>query len=298
MVGDQREKHFVALSSLIAACVLTLFKIVVGIVTGSLGILAEAAHSALDLLAALMTVFALRVADRPADRSHPYGHGKIESLSALFETVLLLVTCAWIVYSAITRVSTGELDIDVNIWAFIVILTSILVDTSRSKALYRAAKKFNSQALEADGLHFRTDIWSSSVVLFGLVCVVLGERYAALSFLRMADAIAAIVVALISVLISVRLGVRTIQALLDAAPMGLEETIVSTVEGIEGVANCHNVRVRYSGAKPFVDIHVLLNGEQTLREAHGLTEVIEQAVAGVLPEADVTVHPEPLPPSR
>jgi len=281
------------MSSVIAAVGLTGFKIIVGLTTGSLGILAEAAHSGLDLMAAVMTFLAVRISGKPADRNHLYGHGKAENLSALFETLLLLVTCFWIIYEATHRLLFHPVDLKVTFWSFAVMITSIVVDVSRSRMLYRAARKFNSQALEADALHFSTDIWSSSVVILGLVCVKISEWVPGLAFFRQADSVAAIVVGLIVVYISVKLGIRTIQALLDVAPSGIEKKIISAVEALPGVKGCHNVRVRYSGPQLFVDIHILVDGNQTLKEAHNLTEEIEHVIQKLMPNADVTVHPEP-----
>jgi cation diffusion facilitator family transporter len=287
------EKKSAAMSSVIAAVGLTAFKIIVGLTTGSLGILAEAAHSGLDLMAAVMTFLAVRISGRPADSNHLYGHGKSENLSALFETLLLLVTCFWIIYEATHRLLFHAAAIRVTFWSFTVMITSIVVDISRSRILYRAARKYSSQALEADALHFSTDIWSSGVVILGLVCVKISEGLPGLAFLRQADSVAAIMVGLIVVYVSIKLGVRTIQALLDVAPSGIEKKIISAVEVLPGVTNCHNVRVRYSGPQFFVDIHVLLDGNQTLREAHNLTEEIERVIQKLQPNADVTVHPEP-----
>lgn len=287
------EKRSAAISSVIAAVGLTGFKLIVGLATGSLGILAEAVHSALDLMAAVMTFLAVRISGRPADRNHLYGHGKVENLSALFETLLLLVTCFWILYEATHRLLYHTADLEVNYWSFTVMITSIVVDVSRSHFLYRVAKEYNSQALEADALHFSTDIWSSGVVILGLFCVKLSEWVPGLAFLRQADSVAAITVGLIVVYVSIKLGIRTIQALLDVAPSGIEKKIISAVEILPGVTDCHNVRVRYSGPQPFVDVHVLVDGNQTLKEAHNLTEEIERVIRELMPNADVTVHPEP-----
>jgi len=257
-------------------------KTIVGLVTGSLGILAEAAHSGLDLVAALMTYLAVRF----SDRSHLYGHGKIENLSALGETLLLLVTCAWIVREALFRLTHHHQQLEVTFWSFAVMAVSIAVDVSRSRVLSRAAKAHNSQALEADALHFQTDVWSSSVVIAGLVCVKLG--------LWAADAVAALGVCAVVVWVSVKLGKRTVDALLDSAPAGLQERIASVVEAVPGVHNCHAMRMRYSGPVLFIDLHVLVDGNQTLFEAHELTIRIEGAIAEIAPGADVTVHPEPV----
>ncbi|HEX2980664.1 MAG TPA: cation diffusion facilitator family transporter [Anaerolineaceae bacterium] len=290
----EREKNSAALSSVAAAVALTSFKIIVGLLTGSLGILAEAAHSGLDLVAALVTFFAVRLSGKPADSEHPYGHGKIENLSALFETLLLLVTCVWIIYEAIQRLFIETVHVDASIWAFIVMGISIVIDYGRSRVLYRAARKHNSQALEADALHFSTDIWSSSVVILGLLGVRLAGFFPGLSFLNQADAVAALGVALIVVYVSLQLGKRTVAALLDSAPAGLSEKIKAAVEAIPEVVDCHQIRIRPSGPSTFIDIHVSVNGEKTLSEAHSLTEVIEQAIQSVSPGADVTVHPEPV----
>lgn len=294
----EREKKQAAGSSVIAAICLTILKIVVGILTGSLGILAEAAHSGLDLAAALVTYLAVRTSGKPADEEHLYGHGKVENVSALFETLLLLITCAWIVYEAIERIFFKTVEIDASIWGFLVMGISIVVDVNRSRMLYRAAHKHNSQALEADALHFRTDIWSSSVVIVGLACVKIGEWIPGLAFLHKADAIAALGVALIVVFVSFKLGMRTIHALLDVAPPGMAEEITSTIEAIPGVADCHQVRLRRSGPYLFADMHILVDGKLSLQQAHTITDVVEKAILEVVPNADVTVHAEPAPSGR
>jgi cation diffusion facilitator family transporter len=290
---ESSEKQSAALNSLIAAVALTTFKVIVGVLTGSLGILAEAAHSGLDLVAAGMTFLAVRIAGRPADRTHLYGHGKIENLSALFETLLLLLTCAWIVWEAVHRLASSRVDVEVTAWSFIVMITSIAIDYSRSRVLMRVARKYHSQALEADALHFQTDIWSSGVVILGLVSVKAGEWFPALAFLRHGDAVAALGVSAVVVWVSFQLGRRTVDALLDTAPAGMEEKIAAVVGAVPGVLDCHHIRIRYSGPLLFVDLHVLVDGGQTLATAHGLTEAIEAAIQEVAPQADVTVHPEP-----
>ncbi len=291
--GIQPEKRSAALSSVVAAVALTSFKIVVGVLTNSLGILAEAAHSGLDLVAALMTFFAVSVSDKPADEQHNFGHGKIENLSALFETVLLLATSGWIIYEAVNRLFFHPAKVQASIWSFIVMGTSIVIDYTRSRILYRAAKKYNSQALEADALHFSTDIWSSSVVILGLIGVTIARFVPGLGWMGEADAIAAMAVAGIVIFISGELGWRTIQALLDAAPRGTADKIVTTVRAMPGITDCHAVRVRPSGAHWFVDLHVTMNGKMTLRAAHATTEKIEKKVHEILPGSDVTVHVEP-----
>ena len=293
VVSAEHEKRNAALSSVVAAIFLTTFKLLVGIVTGSLGILAEAAHSLLDLVAALVTFFAVRLSDKPADEEHRYGHGKIENFSALIETVLLLITSAWIIYEAIQRLFFEDVKVDASFWAFLVMGISIVVDYSRSRLLLRTARKYNSQALEADALHFSTDIWSSSVVIAGLIGVKLSEWLTGLSFLAKTDAIAAIVVAIIVVFVSLQMGKRTVLALLDTAPQKLPGEIKAAVEAIPGVAECHRVRVRSSGPNLFIDAHVALQGNPPLNVAHDIVGKIEETLHQIAPRSDVVVHADP-----
>jgi cation diffusion facilitator family transporter len=165
------EKRTVAGNSVLAALVITGLKIVVGVTSGSLGILSEAAHSGLDLVAAVITFLSVRVSDKPADADHQYGHGKVENFSAFIETGLLLLTCIWIVYEAVERLFFRRVEIEPTLAAFAVMLLSMVTDYWRSRALGRIARKYDSQALEADALHFSTDIWSSGVVILGLLLV-------------------------------------------------------------------------------------------------------------------------------
>jgi cation diffusion facilitator family transporter len=288
-----KDKRSAALSSVIAAVGLTTFKLIVGLITNSLGILAEAAHSGLDLVAAAMTYFAVRVSDKPADIEHTFGHGKIENLSALFETVLLLATSAWIIYEAVQRLFFVTVKVEASIWSFVVMGTSIAIDYTRSRILYRAARKYKSQALEADALHFSTDIWSSSVVILGLIGLSVARIVPGLDWMHKADSIAAFVVAVIVIYVSGELGWRTISALLDTAPRGLADKIEKMAASVDGVMDAHAIRIRPSGAHTFIDMHVTMDGSVTLREAHAATEVIENAILKEISPADVTVHVEP-----
>ena len=293
-MSEQTEKRSAAGSSLIAALGITLFKIIVGVMTNSLGILAEAAHSALDLVAALVTFLAIHIADKPPDYSHNFGHGKVENLSALFETLLLLITSGWIIYEAIQRLFFTHVAVMSSVWSFIVIGTSIVVDYSRSRVLYRAARKYNSQALEADALHFSTDIWSSAVVFVGLIGIAVANRFPGLFWMEKADSIAASIVALIVVYVSIELGWRTVQALLDAAPRELDSTVKTIVASIPGVVDAHAIRVRPSGSSWFIDLHLTVDGFCSLNTAHAIAHDAEKAIQASIPKADVTVHVEPI----
>jgi len=288
-----RDKGMAAGSSVVAAVFLTTMKLVVGLMTGSLGIIAEAAHSGLDLIAALITFFAVRVSDRPADESHLYGHGKVENLSALAETVLLLITCGWIIYEAFDRLFLHPTEVDPSIWAFLTMGISIVVDFSRSRMLARTAKKYNSQALEADALHFSTDIWSSSVVIAGLALVKFGELTGQKQFFLRADAMAALVVALIVIYVSLQLGKRTVDALLDRAPNGLAERINAAALAVDGVQRVSQTRVRGSGNQVFVDLRLAVPRHLSFEESHAVSYNVQQAVRAISPGADVVVHTFP-----
>ena len=279
------EKRRIALTSVVAAIFLTGFKLVIGLITGSLGILSEALHSALDLVAAAITFFAVRHSDKPADEDHNYGHGKIENYSALIETLLLVVTCVWIVYEAIHRLTTGKMEIDVTVWSFVVIVTSIIIDVSRSRALYRIAKKHESQALEADALHFSTDIWSSAVVLVGLTGAAFHFYYA--------DPIAALIVAMIVLTVSYRLGKRSFNALVDRAPLGLNEKIYEIVRDISEVKEFHDIKVRESGPYKFVDLNIHVEKNLTIDQAHEISHKVEEAITQQIKNVKVMVHAEP-----
>jgi len=289
-----REKRLVALWSVLAAILLTSLKLVIGLATGSLGILAEAAHSGLDLVAAAMTLWAVRVSGRPADPNHTYGHGKIENLSALGETLLLLLTCVWIIYESIHRLFfMDEVVVEANVWAFSVVVISIVVDFSRSRALSRAAKKHHSQALEADALHFSTDIWSSAVVFVGLVGVLAGEKLQA-PWLVHADSVAALGVALIVIWVSFRLGRKSIDDLLDSVPRHLQEEVTSVAAQVPGVEDVKQVRLRRSGAEVFADVTLAVDPATSFERTHDIADRTEEAVRSLLPMADVVVHVEPV----
>ncbi len=293
-----REKQSVALTSVLAASLLTALKVVVGVLTGSLGILSEAAHSGLDLVAAVVTYASVRFADKPADQSHPFGHGKVEHLSAFIQTALLLATCGWITFEAIRRLFFNQVHVEPSVWAFAVMFTSISIDTLRSRALFRVARKYSSQALEADALHFSTDVYSSSVVIFGLVLVYIA-RQRNLEWLQHADPLAAVVVAAISVYIGLRLGKRTVDALVDAAPEGSSTRIAAAVARVPGVLNQERIRVRQSGDRLFVDLRLTLHSNIPFEHAQAVVDLVESKVHQLFPNADVVIHAAPQdPPSN
>jgi len=259
-----------------------------------LGILSEAAHSSLDLVAALVTVLAVKASARPADNDHPYGHGKVENLSALFETFLLLLTCGWIIKEAVARLFLHAVHVEANIWGFGVIALSILVDVGRSRALMATAKKHHSQALEADALHFSTDVWSSTVVLLGLVLVFLARKFQ-MPWLMKADAIAALAVAGIVVFVSIRMGRKTIADLLDAIPPDLIQHAQQRVLAVPGVEAVPRIRMRRIGGAWFSDVIIQVDPALTMEQAHAVADTVEQCLGEIMPGGDVVVHAEPAP---
>ncbi len=288
----RKEKRTVAANSVFAALAITAFKIVVGMTTGSLGILSEAAHSGLDLIAAIITLLSVRVSDKPADSQHQYGHGKFENFSAFIETGLLLLTCIWIVYEAVRRLFFHHHAVEPSTAAFLVMFVSMAVDYWRSRALGRIAAKYDSQALEADALHFSTDIWSSAVVVLGLGLVLIGRAYN-IAWLADADPVAALMVACIVVWVSSRLARRTIDALLDAAPSEVRGNIVDAVSKVDGVVEVDRARIRRSGNRYFADLSIGMARNVTFQRSEQVSDAVTEAVRSILPEADVVVHSAP-----
>jgi len=282
----QHDKEKVALSSIAASAGLTIAKAVVGFATGSLAILSEAAHSLLDLAATVMTYFAVRISGKPADKEHHYGHGKVESVSALAETGLLFVLSGLVVWEALQRLFGGQGHaVEATVWAFVVIIGSILVDFFRARVLYRVAAETASEALEADALHFGSDMWSSAAVLVSLIAVRLG--YPA------ADSIAAIVVAVFICVAGWRLGRRTIDTLTDTAPPGVAEKITAAVQRIPGVVAVDRLRLRQVGAQLFADLVVAVSRTLPIDRVAAVKNGIVAAVRADSPEAEVTVTTEP-----
>lgn len=288
------EKRAVAGNSVLAAIAVTVLKIVVGVTTGSLGILSEAAHSALDLIAAIITLFSVRVSDKPADADHQYGHGKVENFSAFIETGLLLLTCIAIVYEAVRRLFFHHVQIEPTLAAFLVMLVSMGTDFWRSRALSRIAEKYDSQALQADALHFTTDIWSSGVVVLGLAAVLIGKRLE-IPWLIDADPVAALFVAGVIMFVSTRLARKTIDALLDTAPSGARGKILGALRGVDGLLEVDRVRIRRAGNRYFADVSVGLARNVTFQRSGQVADEVTRAVHQVLPNTDVVVHSVPRP---
>ena len=280
------EKEKVALGSIAASAGLTAAKGIIGLLTGSLAILSEAGHSLLDLSATVLTYFAVRISGKPADAEHQYGHGKMESVTALAETALLFLLTAIVVFEAVQRlVGAREHAVEATVAAFVVIIGSIVIDFFRARTLKRVAQATGSEALEADALHFRSDMWSSIAVLIGLFGVALGHDWA--------DAAAALVVAVFICIAGYRLGRRTIDTLTDTAPAGVSEHVAVIARQVPGVVAVDRVRVRPAGAVLFVELTVSISRTLPLDRVTTIKQQLTRAIRGDLPAAELTITTEP-----
>ena len=302
-------KRSAAVLSVTAAAVVTLLKLVTGLLTGSLGMLSEAAHSGIDMIASGITLFSVQVADRPADEDHNYGHGKVESLSAFLETMIMLASCVWIVTEALHRIFfRHHLVLEQSVWPFSVLLFSIAVDFTRSRILARTAREHRSEALAADSVHFATDMWASFAVMVGIAAAFAGVRYH-IPALEYADPIAALVVAGIILRVSWRLARETVDVLLDAIPATdprthepitkeqLRNNLIHDLNAIPGVLSVDRLRTRRSGSAYFADVTLGMPRNLTFQRSEQLTAEATEAVQRHLPGADVVVHTVPTAPT-
>lgn len=283
--GSPRARR-AAVVSLGLTVLLVAAKLSVGLATGSLAVLSEAANSALDLGTATISLIAIRIAARPPDADHTYGHGKAENLAALVQTAVLFVLAMYIAYEAVGRLLTGSGEVDATWYAFVVMLGAMAVDAGRSVVLKRLAQQERSPALEAAAMDFRGDLLSSTTVLIGLTMVALG--YPAV------DSIASLAIAGYVAYMSVRLGRANVDALMDRAPAGSIERIAQIASGVPNVEEVRRVRIRYVGGKPQADVVIAVSRRVPLETAHDVTEEVEGAIRASEPGADVVVHVEPL----
>jgi len=279
-----KEKIRIAITSIIASASLTISKVIIATFTNSLGLLSEGMHSGLDVLAAMMTLYAIRISRKPPDPEHNYGYAKFESLTSLGAVLLLFIVAGWIFYEGLERIFFKHVVPEITVFSFGVLIASIIVDYGRSRALYKVANKYGSQAIEADALHFRVDMLTSSVVLVGLAIVY---------FLGIpnADAYSAITVAGLIVYTSLGLGRRTLDVLLDKAPKGIQGQIHESITGFEGIKKAHSIRVRKVGKDTFVDLHIEVPRIFTHDKAHRIATNVENKIKNeILPNSDVVVH--------
>jgi len=291
MTDATREKKTAALASVGSSILLVVLKTFLAISTGSVAVLSEMLHSCLDLVAAVITYLSVRVADKPADADHLYGHAKVESFSAFVETGLLVMTAVYVIYEAVRRLFLGEVHLKPSFTAIAVLTVAMGIDLLRSRSLTRVFKKYPSEALEADALHFSTDVWSTLVVIIGISAAWVGMKFN-MPWLVYLDPVAALAVSGVILWIGARLGKRTSDALLDVAPSGLRERIEEAVGKMDGVIGTDRLRVRRAGQRYFVDVTIKVPRTMSLEQAHATSDAVENRIAQIVP-ADIVVHMEP-----
>ena len=278
-----QEKKRIVLISMIASGCLAILKLVIGFSTNSLGILSESFHSGLDVLAALMTFYAIRIVIKPPDAKFTYGYAKIESFSSLTEIILLFLVAGYIFYEGLERIFIKSIEPEITFFSFAIMIISIIIDYWRSKKLFKVARKYGSQAIEADALHFKADMISSSIVIVGLAFVLVLK-------IPNADAYAALIIACMIIYTSLGLGKRSLDVLLDKAPKGINHIIMESVLGLEGIDKAHDIRVRNVGSKLFIDLHIEVPRTSTNDKAHKIATSVENRIKHVIPNSDVLVH--------
>jgi cation diffusion facilitator family transporter len=286
------EKRQVSLHSMLAAAAMTLLKLAAGLLSGSLGVLSDAAHSGLDLAGAALTFFSVRVSDKPADEDHTYGHGKVENVSAFIEAGLMVISCAWIIYEAVHRIMHHTVALRHPLWPALVLALSIAVDYWRSRQLSAVARRTGSPALATDAFHFASDIWSTLAVLVGLGLSWMGMHYGVRA-LKFADPMAAIVVSMMILRMTWTLARETVGALTDQIPAETRRRVMSEVARVPGVLSVEQARVRKSGAAYFADLTLALPRRSTFEHTEELVRAATDAVHRTLPRADVVIHTIP-----
>ena len=283
---DKLARQRTALFSVGAAVLLVTVKLVTGLVTGSLAFVAEAVHSGTDLVAALLTLFAVRVAIRPPDREHHYGHGKAEHLAALGESAFLIIVSVAIAAESLRRLITGEgHGVEATWWSFTVIALVIAIDAGRMLASRRAAREFSSPAFAANALHFASDLAGSVAVLVGLIFVSAGEPRG--------DAAAALFVAGVVVLSALRLARQSVDVLMDRTELEAEQRIRAALVALDEPVEPRRIRVRHAAGRHFADLVVGVPSDAGVTQAHAIADDVEDVVQQALPGADVVVHVEP-----
>ena len=291
-VESSALKRRVALKSMLAATCMTALKLVAGLISGSLGVLSDAAHSGLDLAGAAITFFSVRVSDKPADEDHTYGHGKVENLSAFFEAGLMAISCIWIIWEAIQRILHNTFELRYSIWPVLVLLTSIAVDYWRSRELRRIADRTGSPALATDAYHFASDIWASLAVLAGLLATWIGVAFH-IDWLRYADPMAAILVSVVILRTTTTLTKEAIGVLMDQIPAETRQRVIREAERVPGVLAVEQARVRRAGPNYFADLTLALPRNYTFEHTGELVRAATEAVHRALPTADVVIHTVP-----
>lgn len=291
---NQKRKANVALLSVVSNSLLVILKVIVGLMIGSVSVISEAIHSGVDLLAAVIAFFAVKTSAKPADKEHPFGHGKFENLSGTIEALLIFLAAAWIIHEAIDKLMRPELLEEVD-WGIAVMLFSVLANTVVSKQLFNVGKETDSVALLADAWHLRTDVYTSAGVMVSLVLIRAGEEIMPGTDLQWLDPVAAIIVALLIIKAAFHLTISSAKDLLDVSISQDEEAwINSYLSGLRnGVCGYHDLRTRKAGSEIFVDFHLLVDPVMSVEESHRIADSIERDIQEHFRESKVIIHIEP-----
>ena len=284
----KRKKIAVARTSLYAALFITFIKVIAAYFSGSLAVLSEVFHSAIDIFACLLTILFIKFSSKPPDKDHHYGHEKGESFAALVQVLILFATSSYIIYEAFNRLFFAkQYNLNVGLWTILILLLTIAIDIGRSRALRKIAKETGSQALEADALHFSSDILTSSIVIISLLL-----SYFDIS--READSIGALIVSIVIIVLGFKLAIKAINSLMDKVPEGLSEKIMAAARDVKGVEEINTLRIRSTGTRIFVDMTIFISRLIPFSRAHDITDAVERKIGQIVPNSDVIIHSEPV----
>lgn len=293
-MDNQNRKSSVALLSVVSNTALVVLKLIIGLIIGSVSVISEAIHSGVDLVAAIIALFAVRTSGKPADKDHPFGHGKYENVSGTAEALLIFLAAAWIIFEAVKKLAHPEPMKEAGLGVAIM-LVSAIANIIVSKKLFKIGKETDSVALQADAWHLRTDVYTSAGVMLGLLIITIGRFVAPRADLQWIDPIAAIAVALLIIKAAYDLTVQSAKDLLDISlPPEEEEAIrASIISGTPNVLGFHKLRTRKSGSDRFVDLHLLVSPEMSVNESHEITEIVTDKITQQFSGCTVTIHVEP-----
>jgi len=293
-MDSQCRKMRAALMSVVSNTTLTVMKLIVGLMIGSVSIMSEAIHSGVDLLASVIAVFSVRTSSIPADEKHPFGHGKVENISGTVEAALIFLAAGWIIYEAIMKLIYPK-PIEYVGWGIGIMLLSALVNVVVSKKLFTVAKETESVALEADAWHLRTDVYTSVGVMISLIFIFMSHRLSPAANIHWLDPATAICVALLIIRAAYKLTLQSARDLMDANLPAKEEAwirhlIMARQPVIHGF---HRLRTRKSGNFRFVDVHIKVDPKMSVEASHNITDDLSKSIKEQFPNASITVHIEP-----
>jgi cation diffusion facilitator family transporter len=289
----QQRKERVAILSVASNSVLVLFKVIVGVLIGSVSIISEAIHSGVDLLASIIAMFSVKTSSVPADERHPFGHGKIENISGFVEAVLIFVAAFWIIFEALKKLSSSQVMEYVG-WGVVVMLISSVVNYFVSRKLFQVGKEADSIALQADAWHLRTDVYTSAGVMAGLIIIWLGHIFFPDPQIHWIDPVAAIFVAVLILRAAYELTVNSIRDLIDAKlPPEEEDCIRNIISHQTAINGFHQLRTRRAGNVRFVEFHIKVNPQMSVLDSHNITKILEQNIKQKFSESTINIHIEP-----